>query len=245
MEDAAPSFEVQGQEVRLPARVRDAESLTATYLVDAAAARSLLPGPELELPELLPGRALLSLACIDYRDNDLGDYQEVSIALFVRERGAPRGLPWLGTLVDLLRSRLGTWIHWLPVTQEFTREAGCRIWGFPKTLAEIGFRDRDALRECTLGADGRSVLSLAVPSGGTRRIPDAEMATYTWIEGVPHRTRFVSGAEGVGIHLGGAELHVGEHPEADRLRALGLPRRALFCAHMQHMHGRFEAPEKL
>jgi len=66
-----------GREVRMPVVVRDAASGAATYLVSAAAARRLLPGPELDVVELLPGRAVLTLACIDYRDNDLGDYNEV------------------------------------------------------------------------------------------------------------------------------------------------------------------------
>ena len=57
------------------------------------------------------------------------------------------------------------------------------------------------------------------------------------------RTRFVSGAEGVGIRLGGAALTLGEHPIADELRALGLPRRALMTVWMEHSHATFEAPE--
>jgi len=93
----------------MPVVVRDATSAAATYLVDAAAARRLLPGPELDVVELLPGRALFSIACIQYRDNDLGDYNEVSLAFFVRRRDEPRGVPWLGAAVDLMRSRLATW----------------------------------------------------------------------------------------------------------------------------------------
>ena len=64
----------EGREVTLPVTVRDACSGAATYLVSARAARRLLPGPELDVVELLPGRALFSVACIDYRDNDLGAY---------------------------------------------------------------------------------------------------------------------------------------------------------------------------
>jgi hypothetical protein len=36
------------------------------------------------------------IACIDYKDNDLGDYNEVAINFFVRQKGKPRGLPWIG-----------------------------------------------------------------------------------------------------------------------------------------------------
>jgi hypothetical protein len=78
--------------------------------------------------------------------------------------------------------------------------------------------------------------------GGRTRIPDAEMITYSRIDGVTHHTRFVSGAEGVGIHLGGADLELGTHPIADELRSLGLPKRPLLGVWMEHMHGRFEQP---
>jgi hypothetical protein len=85
------------------------------------------------------------------------------------------------------------------------------------------------------------VLTLSVPRGGTRRLPDSEMVTYSMIDNVPHRTVFSSGGEGVGFHLGGATLTLGAHPIADELRSLGLPKRALMTMWMEHMHGRFEA----
>ena len=91
----ARSYVIEGRTVTMPVVVRDATSAAATYLVDAAAARRLLPGPELDVVELLPGRALFSIACIQYRDNDLGDYNEVSLAFFVRRRDQPRGAPWI------------------------------------------------------------------------------------------------------------------------------------------------------
>jgi hypothetical protein len=233
----------QGREVTMPVVVRDAASMAATYLVSAEAARRLLPGPELDVVELLPGRALFSVACIDYRDNDLGDYDEVSLAFFVRERAASAGLPYLGAALDLMRSRLATWIWKLPVNQSFTRDAGRGIWGFPKTVETIDFDEPAGRWRCRLVMDGRHVLTFSVPRGGGRTLPDVEMATYSWIDDVLHRTRFTSGARDVGIHLGGAELELGDHPLAGDLRGLGLPRRALMSVLMGHTHATFAAPE--
>jgi hypothetical protein len=231
-----------GREVTLPVVVRDAASAAATYLVPAAAARALLPGPELDVVEPWPGRALFSVACIDYRDNDLGDYNEVSLALFVRLRGERSRVPYLGAAVDFLRNRLATYIHRLPVNQRFTCEAGRGIWGFPKTVEEIDFEDAGGRRRCRLTMDGRHVLTFSVPRRGRLRLPDAPMTTYSYVDGALHRTAFVSGARGVGIRPGGAELILGEHPEADELRRLGLPRRALLSVWMEHTHARFEGP---
>src|SRR5438876_883512 len=232
----------EGRELTMPVVVRDAASAAATYLVPSAAARRLLPGAELEVVELLPGRALFSIAAIDYRDNDLGDYHEVSLALFVRARSDRAGVPYLGTALEFLRNRVATWIWKLPVDQRFTCAAGRGIWGFPKSVEQIAFEDVDGRRRCRLVMDGRHVLTFSVSRGGGRTLPVAAMATYTYIDGVLHRTPFVSGATGVGIHLGGAELLLGDHPLAAELGSLGLPKGALMSVWMEHSHGRFEAP---
>lgn len=242
---AAPgrSYVIEGRTVTMPVVVRDATSAAATYLVSAAAARCLLPGPELDVVELLPGRALFSIACIQYRDNDLGNYNEVSLAFFVRRRDEPRGVPWLGAATALMRSRLATWIWKLPVDQAFTCAAGRGIWGFPKTIEEITFTESDGRSSCRLVMGGRHVLTLAMARGGSRTLPDAAMTTFTYLDGGLHRTAFASGASGVGIHLGGVDLTLGDHPIAGDLRALGLPRRAMLAVWLGRMHGRFEAPE--
>jgi hypothetical protein len=240
---ATPRILIQGRTVELPVVVRDASAATATYLVSAAAARRLLPYDAIDVVELLPGRALLSIAAIDYRDNDLGDYNEISIAFFVRERAEPAGT--LRTARALFRNDLKTYIHRLPVNQSFTCEAGCAIWGFPKTVEEIEFHAGERRHDCTFHADGRHVFSFSTPRGGGRTLPDSTMVTYTRIEGVPHKTRFTSGATDFGVRLGGAELRLGDHPIADELRTLGLPKRAIMTTWMGHMHGRFEAAEKL
>jgi hypothetical protein len=243
--NASQTYTIQGRTVKMPCVVRDASSGSATYLVDATAARRLLPGPELDVVELWPGRALASLACIDYKDNDLGDYNEISVAFFVRERGASRGFPVVSPLIDFARARLATYIHRLPVNQAFTCEAGRTIWGFPKVVHDIEFTYADGRATCVWRADGKRVFTFSVPRGGRQRMPDANLVTYTWIHGALHRTAFVSGAEGLGFRLGGATLELGDHPIAAELRALGLPRRALATSWMEKMHGRFEAPEKL
>jgi hypothetical protein len=243
-EPSATGYEILGRRVRLPVEVRDASTGVAAFVVPLRAARRIVPEP-FEPVELLPDRTLLAIAAIDYRDNDLGDYHEVSLTFFVRAPGRPRGVPWLGAWLDLARNRLGTWIWRLPVDQTFTCEAGRAIWGFPKTVDTIRFDyERDRLC-CRLEMDGEHVLTLSLPRGGTRRLPEASMATLTRIEGVPHRTRFTQGGEGVGFALRGARLQLGTHALADELRALGLPRRALFSVWTERMHARFEAPEKL
>lgn len=230
------SYSIQNREVRLPVVVRDASSGAATYLVDARAARRLVP-EAFEVAEVWPGRALLSLAVIDYRDNDLGAYHEVSIAFFVRRRGE-RPLP-LANVAAFFRGALPTYIRHLPVDQSFTRDAGETIWGFPKTIQRIDWQRRPERLTCRLDMDGRHVLTLSLPAGGARALPEQHLVTYSLIDGRPHATPFTSRAEGAGFHLGGAELALGDHPIADELRSLGLPKKALMTMWMERMQGTF------
>ena len=228
----------------MPVEVRDASAGVATWLLPAAAVQKLLPDA-FEVATVLPGRTPVAIAVIDYRDNDLGDYHEVSITCFVRPRGASSGVPWLGPLVELVRGKLATYIWKLPVDQSFTCEAGRTIWGFPKSVETIDFQVQDDNVRCRLAMDGQHVLTLSLPRGGTRTLPDTQLVTFTQIEGIAHRTRFEQGGSGVGFRLGGARLELGTHPIADSLRSLGLPGPALMTMWTERMHGRFEAPEKL
>ncbi len=238
------SYEIQGRNVTMPCHVRDACSATATWLVSSKAAQELLPGPELRIAEVLPGRGLLSIACIDYRDNDLGDYNEISIAFFVRRRGERPGLPYLGAMANMMRGRLPTHIIHLPVNQSFTCEAGREIWGFPKTVDEIELDTTGDRARCVWNKDGQNVLKISLPIGGTREFPEQTLSTYSYIDGVLHETSFTSSAENLGVRMGGARIALGAHPIADELRSLGLPKPAMMTMWLGKMRGRFEAARR-
>jgi len=242
---AGEHFEIQGRTVTPPVVVRDATNASATFLVPSTAAQRWIPDGSFVVAELLPGRALLSIAAIDYRDNDLGDYDEVSLALFVRPRGEGSSWPVVGTLVEFLQGKLGTYIHRLPVNQSFTCEAGKAIWGFPKTVEGITIEALGERLSCRLEVDGQHAFTIRFPRGGTGTMPERELISYTYLHGVPHRTRAQMGGEGFAMRLGGADLVLGSHALANELRLLGLPRRALFTTFTEHMHAVFELPEKV
>jgi hypothetical protein len=235
---AAPqTYVIYGQVVRLPVVVRDASSAFASFVVPSAAVRPLLPAG-LQPAELLPGRTLCSIAGIEYRDNDLGRYNEVAVAFIARE-----GRAVAPPLIDLIRGHVGAYIHRLPVTEAFTCEAGSTIWGFPKTIEKISITEEGGRRICKLMMGGAHVLTLSVKSSGRWRVRESPVTAYSYRDGVVRRTPFVSGGEGVGYRLGGAALTLGAHPLADELRRLGLPKPALMSGSINRMHARFEAPQ--
>ena len=233
MSDAA-SYEIQGQTVTLPAVVRDAANGTALYMVDAAAASKLVPDA-FEVVEAAPGQTQCTIVIVDYKDNDLGDYDEVGVIFFVRPAGQPD-------------AELGSYIYKLPVNQSFTCDAGCQIWGFPKSVETIDFTYADDSATCRLEMDGKHVLTLTVPRGGDGETPSTEATGYTLIEGVPHQLVFTRGGRGEQTVPGGegVTLELGDHPIAAELRGLGLDTAApLLSAWSEHMFGEFGASEKL
>jgi acetoacetate decarboxylase len=240
-EAVGATYTIQGRPVSLPVEVRDAIVLTAVFVVSAPAVRRLIPTPALHVAEILPGRTLCILAAVEYRDNDLGQYNEVAVNFPVTAAG-PAPTPLFGFVAALRRRTLGVYVHWLPVTTSFSRDAGRDIWGFPKTVEAIAFHTEGDRRVCTLAADGAHVLTLSVRYGGRRRLPDMPQDSYAWRDGTLFRTPSVMGGTGVGMRLGGAQLMLGAHPRAEELGALGLPRRALVSTSMERMRARFEAP---
>lgn len=231
------SYEIQGRTVTLPCIVRDAGSGNAIYRAPAAAVARLIPGEAFEVVEAAPGQTQVILAIIDYRDNDLGDYDEVGIIFTVRPRG---GAP----------EDSGTFIYKLPVNQSFTCEAGCTIWGFPKTVEEIDYRYGADTVSCRLEMDGRHVLTLVVPRGdgeGAESEP-IETRTYTYIAGVSHENPFTTGGRGMTLNPGGkgVSLELGEHPLSQELRGLGLADAVpVLSTWTEHMTGSFGRPRKL
>ncbi len=85
------------------------------------------------------------------------------------------------------------------------------------------------VRSARVSQDGRLIAELTVKQGipmpgrGTNTSLDA----YSHLDGVTRRTSWDMNPRGVRTRLGGAELTLGDHPIADELRSLGLPRRAL------------------
>ena len=230
----AASYTIQGRTVTMPCLVRDAGSASVVYLVDAAVAQRFV-GDAFDVVEMMPGQAQLILGFVDYRDNDLGDYDEVMIVFMVRPKGAAQG--------D------GVYIYKLPVNQSFTCEAGCTIWGFPKTVEDITIDYTPKSATCRLVMSGKHVFTLTLPRdpGASGETPDMEMNSYTYHDGgsvLP----FSSGGNGTHLVAGGegVVLTLGDHPIADELRQLGLPAApVLIATWVEHFHGSFGVPEKI
>lgn len=125
----------------------------------------------------------------------------------------------------------GAFIHHLPVDQAFTLEAGTKIWGYPKVMADFTIREgREFGFDCTV--DGQLVIGMdfrrGLPISLTPR--QAAQRSYSHRDGITRETAFEHTLDGVRTRLGGVRVRLGDHPYAKELASLGLPKRALLSS---------------
>ena len=216
------SFEIQGRTVTLPVEVRRARTWAAQFLVDAEPVSLLLP-PGLSAVKVA-GRAMAIIAVARYEDGDLDRYNEVGVAFLVRAAA---------------RKGIGVYIHHLPVTQEFTLEAGRTIWGYPKFMAEIDIVEHPGGARVLLASDGEEILQLDLRHGWVS-MPSRAIPTYTYTDGVLRETKWTTSGRARG-RLGGGRLELGTHPIAKELRGLGLPKKPIAVQTVPEMRATFGA----
>jgi hypothetical protein len=230
---ATRTWRIQGETITLPVRFTDAELAAAVFTVRPADVAACLAGTGLR-PFTVAGRAVSMLMLVHYGEWVLGSYDEVGVGLLTRGPGGRRGLH----VVDL------------PVTGEFTREAGQDIWALPKWLmrSDLTFDGRSA--SITVH-DGDTFVMRAVLRAGRVRVPfdmPARNAIWSRLDrgaqaGVLLRGVAAMRSRGLHAGRGSARIELGDHPMAERMAALGMTRRPLLTMHAGRFSGELDAFE--
>lgn len=221
---------IAGTVLTMPVRVRKADVHTAMFSVSADAAQQMIDYSGLQVCQFRPGRAVVTLMLARYIDGDLGQYNEFGTCIMVNPPGSrAAGLKALGDAA--------AFIHHLPVDQEFTMEAGRTIWGFPKIMADFTVEDSDPFR-FTVGENGQLIATmefsraLPIPSLGSG---PKVLKTYTFADGTTREVPWEMKTSGVRLRPGGVTVTLGNHPYADELRSLGLPKRAMVSGSVRNV----------
>jgi hypothetical protein len=228
---------IDGRLVTMPVQVRAARQAAATFLVDHAAAKRVIATSGLNPTRYPGGRSVVSLALVDYTDNDLDAYKELALAVLVDDPPGVEPGP-KGTVSSLI---------WrLPVTEQFTCSAGRQIWGFPKWVADLDVDFHPGGVTGVLRDESGEILRIEMRRGRVplprRKMP---MAAYSCDdELVVRRTPWVADGTGrMAVRPGGTRVTLGYgHPMADELRALGFPKRALMTLFDDHLQATFQEP---
>ncbi|OBA86193.1 acetoacetate decarboxylase [Mycobacteriaceae bacterium 1482268.1] len=224
---------IAGQVVTMPVEIRKAQQHMAMFSVDADATQELIDYSGLTVCRYRPGRAIAVLMLMHYIDGDLGQYYEFGTNLMVNQPGSD------ATGLRALQSA-GAFIHHLPVDQEFTLEAGTKIWGYPKVMADFTIRDgRQFGFDLTI--DGQFVLGMEFRRGVPIRLTPRTQAqrSYSHRDGVTRETAFEMSTSGVRNRPGGVKMRLGDHPYAKELGSLGLPKAAMLSSSVANVEMSF------
>ena len=228
---------IAGTVLTMPVRIRKADQHSAMFSVPAAAAQRLIDYSGLRVFEYLPGRAILVQLLVRYIDGDLGKYHEYGTAFLVNRPGTTA--KGFRAMADA-----ATFIHHLPVDQEFTLEAGRTIWGYPKIMADFNVRDNvggGRKFDFDVSADGQLIAGIEFSRGLPHPAPKPQnLVTYSHLDGVTRETTSQMTTTGVRTRLGGARIRLGEHPYAKELASLDLPKRALMTQSVTNVEMTFD-----
>lgn len=231
-------------EIRLPILYQEASAMWAFFPVPSAPLKALIPDRRLKLVPLLPGITLVGIACLEYKHCGLGPYNEVGIFFPVRYR--PKlNLPLVPLLFEEAYKDMGLYIHRLPVTTEVALEAGQRIWGYPKFIADIAFEEAGGWRTCRLTEAGQLILELSIkiPEPGPLRRRD--LTTFSVMEGrlLTARVNVQASMHSTRIPKS-AQLTLGPHPQGEELKAWHLGTRAIETRFYTHMQAQLNAAHR-
>lgn len=237
-------YTIDGKDISFPVVVSDASMLMNGFLVNARAAQAMLEGSGFRVVEVVPGKAILQLLAVDYKQNDLGDYNEGAILFPALAPGEKKPFPLFGALKRMGDGSLGNFVYRMPVDQEFTTHAGRYIWGFPKWMSRIDIEFGDKLARGTFIDEDELVYSIQAKTGGDNTPKEQRAASLAVRDGKAWKTYGTNNSSGVTFTLGGAMPEIGDrHPLALELRALGLPKKPAFTVSVKQTHMTFGKPE--
>jgi hypothetical protein len=225
-----------------PFVVRDASAGVCLFQVPVRSAQALLPGNGLRAVATRPGAGLVGLAFLDVREGSIEPHRQV--AFLVAASPASRST-WFGAFrgaIAVTRRRVPFHVFQHPVGHEAARSVGAEVFGLPSSLHSVDVRYEPARAQCELMMHGRHVLTLSMPRGGRGTFDTLALEGTGHSDGVALRTRGT--CNGAGVTEGGrqVELLLGDHPLADRLRRIGMPKRPTKSVYVETLRARFGAP---
>jgi hypothetical protein len=218
----------------LPVFYHDFSLMSVSILVSIDRARKLLPSQRLRPYRITPRHTALRVTAYQYRECDLGPYNEVSISVPVTiDQETPLFTGILRKIPDIPMS----FTYHLPVTTEIAREVGAEFAGYPKFVADIGFEDEGDWLRCELRADSQRILVLRGRKLGLKLVPRLCFHPLTHKKGSIMRSEMVVSERELGssTRAEDVELELGDHPISEEIRDLS-PGRTLsymYCPHAQ------------
>jgi hypothetical protein len=154
---------------RSPMFFKKFQLMAGVYTADIAACKAFMPNSDFNILQIMPGRCLIGIHCMEYYATDVGPYNEVSISVGIAPR--PTFFSAWGIVKSALTQNFHAHILQLPVTTEVAYFGGVDYFNYPKFVADISFEERDGSRICTLSeqGSGKMIMEFEGRKIGTKR----------------------------------------------------------------------------
>jgi hypothetical protein len=238
-----------GDEVlKLPIFYYEGIATAAFFPAKLGALRRLMPDPRIAPARLAPGLGAVGIMCFEYRDTDIGPYNELAISVALNEPWFLPNLPGRAMLAGLRRRQLHGWVHHLPVTTEIARVAGVELYNYPKFIGGIDFEQTGSQRVCRLSGGRENILTLTSERIATPRSERFQLFSHLWMDRQPQSSEFKINAIEMGSSArpSAARLELGDnHPIAKELAQLLVSRRPIQYQYVPRFEGILYGPEHL
>ncbi|MBK5232885.1 MAG: acetoacetate decarboxylase family protein [Thermoleophilia bacterium] len=237
-----------GEEAKLPIFYFDGTAQTALFPARLDAVRRLLPDPRFVPARLAPGLGAVGISCFEYRDTDLGPYNELAISILLNDPRFVSNPPGRALLASQRSNQLHAWVQHLPVTTEIARAGGVELYNYPKFIGSIDFAQDGSRRTCRLGEGEEHILSFDGPLIDTPRSGEVQMFSHLWMDRQPQSSEFKLNvlAGGRSLRPGAAQLELGQrHPIARELAGMLVSRRSFYYELTPRFEGILFGPDHL
>ncbi len=218
--------------IELPILYYDVNLLIVFYFVDFERSMTLLQNTDLEPIKFYNGKSLVTLALFEYKDTSVGRYNEVGLAIAVKEKSKQVQFPLLEFSKLLLKVNpekipFGFYVVHLPVTTKEANVAGREIWGYPKFVTEIPLKfDFEGFQfyGSVLDPENQTIFELKGDLKSFISIPAMDLITYTYYEDQLIRTHIdVVGNFKLSLNKSFTITNVqSHHPMAQMIKQLNL-----------------------
>jgi len=239
---------IAGQPAKVPIFYYDGTATSAVFPARLGALRRLMPDPRFCPARLAPGLGAVAITCFEYRDTDIGPYNELAISIVLNEPWFLPNLPGRALIASLRRRQLHAWVQHLPVTTEIARAGGVDFYNYPKFIAGIDYEEGAQHRTCRLSEGAEHILTLSGERIPTPRTEQFQLFSHLYMDRQPQSSEFKINTSAMGVSLSprSATLELGErHPIARELAGLIVGRRPIQYQYLERFEGILYGPEHI
>ncbi len=227
----------------------------AIFLCSYNKAKELMPHKNLLPVKMGGGRTLIIFSCYEYKNvHQVDCYNEIAMTIPVMANPVIN-IPILPMVMSSLFKKFGFYVFSMPVTSLENRIRGHKLWGLPKEVQDISFRNENGFHICTAKEEtGEKYFELKVPVSGNATKFDEKGYLYSKLNGEMIRaqtcftgkynlnkymSRLFSSKKSNNIHL-----ELGDTPSGRIIKNLELDNHPFQFRYAENVSSCFDLPDK-